>query len=480
MEPLTIGALAEATGGRVAGPGADPSRLVGPDVAIDSRAVTPGSVFVALPGERADGHDFVAGAAAAGAGTALVTREVDAPVAQVVVDDALAALQALARTVVDRASDTGLVVVAITGSSGKTSTKDLIAQVLEGAGATVAPPGSFNNEIGAPLTACRVDAGTRFLVSEMGARGEGHIAALCRITPPTIGAVLNVGHAHLGEFGSVEGIALAKGELVEALPPRGWAVLNADDPRVIAMALRTGARLAAFSSRHDPVETGAELRVWAADVRADDLQRHSFTLHVAGEGRQPEAAEVVLRVLGEHQVPNALAAAAVAVAAGLGVAVVADALSAAGPRSRWRMELLERPDGLAVLNDSYNANPDSMSAALVALSRLRRPGGRLVAALGDMLELGPDAALAHREIGGLAARLGVDELVATGSFGRELVSGFAAEGGEGRYVEATDELVDHLRRSVAAADVVLVKASRGLALERVAEALVDDGKGGRP
>ncbi len=478
MEPITLVELAGATGGRLAGADAPAGALVGPDVVIDSRQASRGALFVALPGERVDGHDFLAGAAEAGAAAALVTREVDVPLPQVLVAGGVRALADLATHVVARGKARGLVVVGVTGSSGKTSTKDLIASVLESGGPTVAPPGSFNNEIGAPLTACRVDAATRYLVTEMGARGLGHVAALCRVTPPTIGAVLNVGHAHLGEFGSVEQIAVAKGELVEALDANGWAVLNADDPRVIAMALRTQARVAAWSSRQDPVETGAALRVWAADIDADELQRHRFTLHVAGDDRPPARADVTLRVLGEHQVANALAAATVALAAGLEPDAVAAALSAAQPRSRWRMELVERTDGLAILNDSYNANPDSMSAALVALSRLRRPGGRLVAALGDMLELGDGAASAHRGIGELAAELGIDELVATGAFGHDLIAGFG-DAGSSRYVEDVPALTRHLDGSLGPADVLLVKASRGLALDRVADALVADG-GARP
>lgn len=479
MEPITLAEVARVTDGRLVGAAAPAGARVGPDVVIDSRAATPGALFVALPGERVDGHDYVRVAADAGVAAALTTREVDAPLPQVVVDDGVAALARLATDVVTRAKASGLVVVGVTGSAGKTSTKDLIAAVLETAGPTVAPPGSFNNEIGAPLTACRVDAATRFLVAEMGSRGPGHVAALCRVTPPTIGAVLNVGHAHVGEFGSVEGVARAKGELVEALDADGWAVLNADDPRTMAMASRTPARLAAWSAQREPVGVGAALRVWAADVVADELQRHAFTLHVAGADRPVERADVALRILGEHQVANALAAATVAVAAGLPVAAVAAALSSAGPRSRWRMELVERADGLAVLNDSYNANPESMAAALGALSRLRRPGGRLVAVLGDMLELGDGAAAAHREVGELAARLGVDELVAIGAFGPDLLRGFGSGTRRSRYVEDVSELSRYLGGTLRPADVLLVKASRGLALERVADAVVADG-GPRP
>lgn len=473
MEPMTAGQLARWAGGSLDG---DPDAPVGAHVVLDSRQVTPGCVFVAFAGDRVDGHDFVAAAGAAGAAAALVERSVDAAVPQVVVPDAVAGLSELARHVVADAAASGLVVVGITASSGKTSTKDLVAQVLETAGPTVAPPGSFNNEIGHPLTATRVDRRTRFLVSELGARGVGHVAWLCSITPPRIGAVLNVGSAHLGEFGSVDAIARAKGELVEALPADGWAVLNADDPRVAAMASRTRARLAAFSVSGDP--GGADLRVWASDAVADDLQRYSFTLHAAGA--VTGSAPVALRVLGEHQVANACAAAAIALAAGLEVDAVARALSAASARSRWRMEATERADGVVVLNDAYNANPDSMAAALDALAGLRRPGGRLVAVLGDMLELGDDAADAHASVGRRARDLGVDELVAVGDFAADLAGGFAGGSGLVHTVGGPTGAAALLGGRLARGDVVLVKASRGLALERVAEELLALSEGAAP
>ena len=471
MDPTTVRQVAEWTGGHVAG-GArkDP---VGPDVVIDSRKATPGSVFVAIPGERVDGHDYLGAARAAGAGVALVEHPVDDELAQVVVADTISGLSALARGVVADAVAAGLVVVGVTGSSGKTSTKDLIAQVLPVAGPTVAPLGSFNNEIGAPLTAAGVDAGTKFLVSEMGARGKGHIAWLCSITPPRIGAVINVGHAHLGEFGSQEAIAEAKGELVEALPADGWAVLNADDPLVTRMRDRTPARIAAFS--HDGPDAGADLSVWSSGVEADDLQRYSFTLHAAGA--VTGEASVALRVLGEHNVSNALAAAAVGLAAGVPLDEVAAALSAATPRSPWRMQLDERADGLAILNDSYNANPESMTAALHAFARMRRPGGRLVGLLGTMLELGDDSPRAHREIGATAREAGVDELLTIGDFGDDILAGFTEAGGSGEHVSSKEDAVARLRATLTPADVVLVKASRGLALDTVADDLLAD-KGG--
>ncbi len=465
MEPVSLQHVADATAGRLAR-AADPTALVGPDVVTDSRAVTPGALFVAILGERVDGHDYLAAAAAAGASAALVDHEVDADLAQIVVPDTVAALALLARDVVTRAD--GLVVVGITGSSGKTSTKDLLAQVLADAAPTIAPPGSFNNEIGAPLTACRVGATTRFLVSEMGARGPGHIRALTEVTRPGIGAVLNVGHAHLGEFGSVEGIARAKGELVEALAADGWAVLNADDPRVLAMASRTRARLAVFAASGEPDAPDAALRVWASRVRPDELQRYRFTLHAAGA--HAGSAPVALRVLGAHQVDNALAAAAVALAAGLGLDAVARSLSAATPLSRWRMELTERTDGLAILNDAYNANPDSMHAALDTLAGLRRDGGRLLAGLGDMLELGEGADEQHRMVGRHAAELGI-EVFAVGEFGPSVADAARAAGGRGEYLADVGALARRLRETAQPRDTVLVKASRGLALERVAEAL---------
>ena len=467
MDPVTLAHVAHVTGGRlVRATNAD--ELVGPDVVTDSRVVTPGGLFVAIAGERTDGHDHLEQVRDRGARAALVTREVAVDLPQIVVADTVAALAEVARDVVTRAEVTGLRVVGITGSSGKTSTKDLVAKVLGDAGATIAPPGSFNNEIGAPLTACRVTSETRFLVSEMGARGRGHITALARISRPTIGAVLNVGHAHVGEFGSVEAIAEAKGELVEALPPQGWAVLNADDPLVSAMASRTTARRAVFSAEEDPGAEAGALRVWAQEVRPDALQRHRFELNAAGlvVGR----AEVQLRVLGRHQVSNALAAAAIALAAGVGLGEIAASLSAATAASRWRMELITRPDGVRILNDAYNANPDSMRAALHTLAGMRDGSGRLIAALGDMLELGSSADAEHRALGALAAELGI-HVLAVGDEGPLIAAGATDAGGTGEYLADVNALTNRLRALVRPGDIVVVKASRGLALERVAEAL---------
>ena len=448
----------------------DGGGTTGPDVVIDSRLATPGSVFVALPGEHADGHDFIAAAAAGGAAAAICTRVTAAPLAHLVVPDALRGLSDLARGVVAEATAAGLRCVGLTGSSGKTSTKDLLGQVLAAAGETVSPTGSFNNEIGVPLTALRITPGTRYLVSELGARGQGHITWLCGIVPPQVGMVLNVGHAHVGEFGSVAAIARAKGELVEAVPAGGWAVLNADDPLVAAMAARTRARIARFSLTGDPAATdpAAELRVWAEDLAADDLQRHSFTLRAAGEvdARLP----VTLRGAGRHQVANALAAAAAALVLDVPPATVAEALGGAVARSQWRMQLIRRPDGGLLVNDSYNANPDSMRAALTTVAGMRRPGGRLVAVLGDMLELGDSAEPAHEELGTLAAGLGF-EVVAVGAWADAIARGVGRAAGTVTRVVDREEAVAVTARDLEPSDVVVVKASRGLALDRVADAL---------
>lgn len=473
MRERTLGEIA----GHIGAAPLDPTRarvLAGPDVVIDSRLATPGSVFVALPGAHADGHDFVPQAAAAGAVAAICTRPVDGLV-PLVVPDAQEALARLARAVVSEARTAGLVTVALTGSSGKTSTKDLIAQVLAAHGATVSPPGSFNNEIGVPLTALRVDSATRFLVSEMGARGQGHIEWLCSIVPPRIAAVLNVGHAHVGEFGSVAAIARAKGEIVEALDGSGWAVLNADDDLVAAMASRTRARIVRFSAHGDPHE--GELRVWASAIEADERQRHAFTLNAAGQAEG--WARVELKAPGAHQVSNALAAAAIGIAAGMGVEAVAAALSSAEQQSRWRMELSERADGVLVVNDAYNANPDSMAAAVATVAKLRRPDGRVLAVLGDMLELGESGPQAHRDIGRQAAGLGV-EVIGVGELGAELVAGAVAAGGDAVLAADLDEAGRMAAERLRPGDVILIKASRGLALDRVADRLLDAERPGRP
>ncbi|MFT3887270.1 MAG: UDP-N-acetylmuramoyl-tripeptide--D-alanyl-D-alanine ligase [Arachnia sp.] len=448
---------------------------IGPDVVIDSRAVTPGALFVALPGERVDGHAFAPAAVAAGAAGVIGMSVTEADVPHILAADSVEALSWLARGLVRRARARGMLSIGVTGSSGKTSTKDLMAQVFEAAGPTVAPVGSQNNEIGVPLTACRVGADTRYLVSEMGARGIGHIAWLTSLVGLDIGVCLNIGRAHVGEFGDMHATARAKSEIVADLAPDGWAVLNADDPLVAEMADATRARVAWFGE--GPL-AGGDLRVTARDVVLDPLARPAFTL-VATDAAGERSAPVRLGVIGRHQVSNALAAAAAALAAGLDLDAVARALSAAGPRSRWRMELTTRPDGVVVLNDAYNANPDSMAVALDTLARLAetaretRPGARAIAVLGDMLELGPDAGELHRDLGRKAAAAGVAEVVAVGTLAADVVDGATAGGAPARVADR-DDVADSL--TLTPGDVVLVKGSRGVGLEKVAaQLLAEDG-----
>jgi UDP-N-acetylmuramoyl-tripeptide--D-alanyl-D-alanine ligase len=491
--PLSLEQIARITGGQLNGDAAVCGReaMVTGEVVIDSRRVGPGGLFAAVAGERSDGHGFASAAVAAGAVAVLATRPV--PVPAVIVADVPAALAGLARFVVD--SLPGARIAGITGSSGKTSTKDLAAQLVERLGPTIAPAGSFNNEFGLPLTVLRADLATRYLVLELSARGLGHIAHLCRIAPPRYGVVLNVGHAHAGEFGGLDQVALAKGELVEALPAGpagGVAILNADDPRVLAMASRTAARIVTFSQQpsqgshlpqspygsHPPHQSLPEHipqpSVRAADVRLDDLGRPSFTL-LTPAGSAP----VTLRLHGAHNVPNALAAAALAGELGLGLADIADGLCAAVARSRWRMEVRRRADGVMIINDAYNANPESVRAAIEALAHLARDG-RGFAVLGHMAELGDTSRARHEEAGEFAAQVlgpGLAGLIAVGDEAAPLLAGarrVRSWHGEAVGVPDGAAALEVLANQLKPGDVVLVKASRAASLEGVAADLLSE------
>ncbi|HEY3010144.1 MAG TPA: UDP-N-acetylmuramoyl-tripeptide--D-alanyl-D-alanine ligase [Micromonosporaceae bacterium] len=455
MIAMSLAEVAAAVGGRLSG--ADPGVRVTGAVEFDSRTVGPGGLFVALPGERADGHDFAAAAIEAGAVAVLGTRAV-VGVPMVVVDDALAALGRLARAVVDRLP--ALTVIGLTGSSGKTTTKDLIGQLVARLGPTVAPVGTFNNELGHPHTVLRADETTRFLVLELGARGPGHVRYLCEVAPPRIGVVINVGVAHVGEFGSVDAIAAAKGELVEALPPAGVAVLNADDPRVRAMAGRTRARVVLVGESSD-----ADVR--AVDVALDERGRAAYTL-VTPAG----TARVRLGVSGAHQVGNTLAAAAVALEVGAPLPDVAAALGELRLLSTRRMDVFDRADGVTVIDDSYNANPASTAAALRALAKIGG-GRRTIAVLGYLAELGAFERAGHEEVGRLAATLGVDRLVVVGEAAAPIHEGAVAVsswGGESVLVTDQSGAIAALFDELRPGDVVLVKGSRYRTWE-VADAL---------
>jgi len=448
------GDVARATSGTLRG---DPLSPVSGPAVIDSREVGEGALFAALPGERADGHDFAPAAFAAGAALVLCSRPVDGPC--VVVDDVQAALAALARRHLDSLrADHPLALVAVTGSHGKTTVKDMLAQVLADQGPTVAGVGSFNNELGVPLTVLRADSDTRYLVVEMGARGIGHIRYLCEIAPPDVAIVLNVGSAHMGEFGAVEAIAQAKGEIVEALQPDGTAVLNADDPRVAPMSSLTRARSVSFG------RDGGDVRI-VGEIEMDAEGRPHAVVEVDGRRRTLSVAQI-----GRHQILNAAAALCAARAVSAPTEEALSSLSRAEARSPMRMERVRRSDGLLIINDAYNANPESTAAALRTLAGLTEPS-RAVAVLGTMLELGESSQRAHETVGRLARDLGIGRVIAVGPS----AAGIAR--GAGDIAEAAATVDDAIRTLVASLrpdQVVLVKASRGERLERVVDGLLAD------
>ncbi|WP_077489536.1 UDP-N-acetylmuramoyl-tripeptide--D-alanyl-D-alanine ligase [Sinomonas mesophila] len=505
MIHFTAAQIAEITGGRLVPSTADPalvpssvvpssvapssvvlSSVVPTSVVTDSREAEPGSLYVAKPGETADGHSFVGAAFAAGAVLALCEREVadaDGTVyPSVIVPDAVLAMGALAREAVRRirteraARGEAFTVVGITGSVGKTTTKDLLAGIFrstaEGSSsptATVAPQGSYNGEVGVPLTVFRADASTRYLVIEMGATGLGHIDYLAEMVAPDIGVVLCVGTAHAGEFGGVENIAETKGELLEALAPAGCAVINIDDPRVREMEARTTARRVFFTS--DPAGAGE----YAS--RGTLVAAHGTTVDAGGSPvfdlavGDAAPVRVVSRLIGAHHTTNLLAAASAASAAGVPAERIAASLSEQGPGSRWRMERTDRPDGVTVINDAYNANPESMRAALRTLADLGQ-GRRTWAVLGAMLELGDESIAAHTAVGTLVVRLNIDRLVVVGREARALYISAVNEGSWGSecsFVEDADAAYGLLEKELAPGDLVLVKSSNGVGLRHLGD-----------
>lgn len=424
--------------------------LVSAPASVDSRNVAAGSLFVAIAGANVDGHDFVQSAFENGATAALVSKTIDGP--HVLVADVVQALGLLAAHVSKKLQATELKVIGITGSQGKTTTKDLLFAILTGAGPTVAPSNSFNNEIGVPLTILRADEQTRFLIVEMGARGIGHITHLAQIAQPSIGAVLNVGHAHAGEFQSIKQTAIAKGELLLAIPKAGFAVVNGDDPLVSRMP--TAAQRIVF---------GAGQEICASNVQLNEYAEPRFELSVGNESK-----EISLSISGEHNVMNALAAAAIAHACGLSIEVIAQGLNSFSTLSAMRMERSTRADGLVIVNDAYNANPESMKAAINALSAMSCQGRRILV-VGTMGELGEQSAQLHFEIGKYAVSRSIDVLVAIGEFAGEYAQGF---GPETRTFVELPAAVTFVEQLVKPNDVILIKASRSAGLERVAQGLL--------
>ena len=465
MIRMTLAEVTHAVGGTLQLHGTDtPETVVSGTVDTDSREMGPGSVFVAKPGDATDGHLFVDAAVAAGASLAIVQRPVDAPVSQIVVPDAVAALGALAREVVARVrAHGGLQVVGITGSNGKTTTKNLLARILQDEGPTVAPRASFNNEVGAPVTMLRVTEDTRFLVSELGASRPGRIAELAGLITPDIGAVLMVGLAHAGGFGGVEATQKAKTELVQALRPGGTAVLNADDARVAAMAAVAE-------------ERGVAVRWFgrgpSADVRAEDVDvtASGTTATILVDGRR---LPLHLRVLGEHHVMNALAAITVAQLLGVDPADAIERIGTVEIAERWRMQPLGS-ERVRVINDAYNASPDSMAAALRTVAQITARGQRKVAVLGAMTELGEQAGEEHDRIGLQAVRLRYERIVVVGSAARRLYLAAISEGswdGEAVFFETADEAYDYLMTELRDGDRVLVKSSNAAGLRFLGDRL---------
>jgi UDP-N-acetylmuramoyl-tripeptide--D-alanyl-D-alanine ligase len=434
----------------------DPEALVTAPSAVDSREVVPGGLFAATVGARVDGHDYAAKAVDGGAVAVLCTRPVGVPA--IVVEDVQTALGVLAEHVLAHLDCT---VIALTGSVGKTTTKDLLAQILEPHGPTVSTDRSFNNELGLPLTVLRADAATRYLVLEMGAGRKGDLTYLTRIAPPQLSLVLNVGAAHVSRMGGgIEDVAEAKGELVEALTPDGHALLNADDPYVVGMAGRTKAKIVLFGRSPDAV-------VRAEDVRLDDRACPTFDL-VTPSGR----ARVALDLIGEHQVANALGAAAAAATLGLSTEQITAGLNAATRRSSGRFEITERPDGVTVINDAYNANPESMRAGLHAF-RAMAGDRRTIAVLGAMGQQADASRARHEQVGRLVAELGIDVLIAVGDDDPKAMTREAAAAAVSVHtVEDVTGAVRVATELIAPGDVVFVKASSEYGLGVCARELI--------
>ena len=461
MIQLTLRDIADALGGRLIGQ----DLLVTGSVETDSRLVGAGSLFVCKPGEFDDGHNFAQAAIDAGAVALVVERELEVSAPQILVGNSVLALGRLAADVLRRVrSVSGLKVIGITGSNGKTSTKNMLREILQRDGETVAPIESYNNEVGAPISILKITGSTKYLVVELGADGLGSIEYLAKIARPDIGVLLKVGMAHAGEFGGIETTLRIKSELARELGPDSTYVYNSDDARVVSTLELTTAHRVSFG-------TGD-----AAEIRIEDA-----ALTLAGTEatiRYPDGAELPIRlqILGEHQLMNAAAALSVAESLGLGRETSIDALEQMQLAERGRMQLTERKDGVFVINDAYNASPDSMKAALQTLAQIGRQGHRTIAVLGEMAELGEYAPLEHDSIGRLAVRLNIDQVVVIGIRAKLIHMGASQEGswdGESKFFESIDEAFEALRGMLVPGDVVLVKSSKSANLRRLGDDLVE-------
>ena len=428
----------------------------------DSRMISPGDIFVAKPGEFTDGHLFVPAALEKGAALIIVDHLVESSAPQIRVADTVVAMGLLATEVVARVRALGnLTVVGITGSNGKTTTKNLVGTMCAQVGPTIFPRDSFNNEVGAPITMLRVDESTRYLVLELGASGIGHIKRLTDMVHPDISVVLMVGLAHAGEFGGVEATVTSKRELVEALRPGGVAILNADDPRVLPMREAAPGTVMTFGYAPD-----AEVR--PGNVSAS-IRGTEFDLYLPGNVQR----HVSFQVLGEHHVMNALAAASVGTALGFDPDHIVSALESVERAEHWRMELMGG-NGVTVINDAYNASPDSMAAALRTLRQVAGPENRTFAVLGAMAELGDIAGDEYDRLALLVVRLGLDQLIVVGDDARRLHISAINEGswdGESKFFSTQDEAYDYLSSLLTVGDIVLVKSSNSAKLRFLGDRL---------
>ena len=468
MIELSLTDLLDITGGKATATAAPDTVIT--SVTTDSREVVPGALFVAKPGEFSDGHAFIDRARAAGAVLALAERvtydEDRREHPAVIVDDAVEAMGKIAARIVAHLKEKNdAKVVGITGSAGKTTTKDLLAGILAQVAPTVSPIGSYNGEVGVPLTVFNATEETKYLVIEMGATGIGHLTYLTDMVHPQVGVVLCVGTAHAGEFGGVENIEKAKGELVEALDADGIAILNAEDPRVARMDSRSGGAVRFFGTGSSKPENAG---VWATDVAVNKHGQPELTLQFPGGFSK----RITSGLLGRHHVTNILAAANAALALDVAPELICAGLEGRAAGSRWRMERIERPDGVSIINDAYNANPESMRAALVTLAELGlgadgAPGRRTWAVLGEMLELGDDSIHQHDLLGRMAVRMNIKKLVVVGRGAKPAYNSAVLEGSwgdEAFYVEDVDEARALLQEQLQPGDIALFKSSNGAGL----------------
>ena len=463
MIKLSLAEISQALNGELRGPAGVAEFLVTGSVETDSRLVTPGALFFARPGEVTDGHLFVASAAANGAIAVVVDHAVEVEIPQIIVADVTLALGALAKFVLARIRESsGIKVIGITGSNGKTTTKNMLREILSRVGETIAPIESYNNEVGAPISILKADFETKFLVVELGAGGPGSIAYLADIAKPDLGVMLKVGLAHVGEFGGIEGTAKIKGELAAALTSDNLLIANADDGYVRDMP--TDAKQVWFGTAPDAGYRASDLQL--------DIKGTSFEIHWPSG----ETDRVTLQILGEHHVMNALAACAVADQLGVARSVIKSALEEMPLAERWRMQLTNREDGISIINDAYNASPDSMKAALQTLAQLGKSGRRTIAILGEMAELGSFAREQHDALGRIVVRLNIDQLVVVGLAAKLIHMGAEQEGswgGESKFFDSIAEALGYVRGMLVAGDIVLVKSSKSANLRHLGDDLLE-------